>query len=255
MCHSLTVSNRQEPSSHSFPRTRFLYACPSARRRPAMYRARPAAKASARAALSTGCSCTCRCRGPSLALLKRARSASSMASTPALGATGSMPASSGPASSTAASWRPPNPASRPSTELPKIKVSGRSSGSSGLCRRSRRRRKLTALWIGTVTGPAAAVLWGCGRSSDGVESLRDVGYERREGIQLRYVPSPSRLSIARHGQAFWTCTDGTGSPVMRTITFNLRSSPLVKEALGEGIRPRPFLAGEPWVHGKVSLTI
>ena len=39
--------------------------------------------------------------------------------------------------------------------------------------------------------------------------------------------------------------------VMRTITFNLRSSSLAKEALGEGIRPTPFLSGEPWVYGKV----
>lgn len=39
--------------------------------------------------------------------------------------------------------------------------------------------------------------------------------------------------------------------VMKTITFNLRTSPLVQQALGEGIRPKPFLRGEPWVHGKV----
>ncbi|CAD6585787.1 MAG: hypothetical protein CYPHOPRED_003195 [Cyphobasidiales sp. Tagirdzhanova-0007] len=117
-----------------------------------------------------------------------------MASTPALGATGSMPASSGPASSTAASWRPPNPASRPSTELPKIKDQ-------------------RLLYFGAAG--AAVTAW---------------------SLFVMWAMSAEKAS----------------SSVMRTITFNLRSSPLVKEALGEGIRPRPFLAGEPWVHGKVN---
>lgn len=42
--------------------------------------------------------------------------------------------------------------------------------------------------------------------------------------------------------------------VVRTLNFNLRSSPVVKAALGEGVKPKPFILGhEPWVHGKVSL--
>lgn len=41
--------------------------------------------------------------------------------------------------------------------------------------------------------------------------------------------------------------------VVRTLLFNLRTSPLVTEMLGEGVRPKPFLfGGEPWVHGTVS---
>jgi cytochrome c oxidase assembly factor 1 len=41
--------------------------------------------------------------------------------------------------------------------------------------------------------------------------------------------------------------------VVRTLLFNLRASEIVKDALGEGVRPKPFLLGnEPWVHGKVN---
>lgn len=43
------------------------------------------------------------------------------------------------------------------------------------------------------------------------------------------------------------------SSVVRTIAFNLRSSPLVKEALGDGVKLKPFLLGtEPWIHGTVN---
>lgn len=86
-----------------------------------------------------------------------------------------------------------------------------------------------------------------------MDILRFMGHERRESSIDRYIYGEYRRERAN--------MDGADPSlciliVVRTLLFNLRTSPLVTEMLGEGVRPKPFLfGGEPWVHGTVSIVV
>jgi cytochrome c oxidase assembly factor 1 len=71
---------------------------------------------------------------------------------------------------------------------------------------------------------------------------------------------PALLAFGLAGVAAWggfiayaTNQERLSSSVVRQILVNLRDSPLVVEALGEGIRPEPawYLNGDPWINGSV----
>lgn len=103
-------------------------------------------------------------------------------------------------------------------------------------------------------GPEEIISWSCCVCHYRLDVLRSLGYECRESSIDRYVytfqasaDSAKRVDLI---DIFSGCARST---VVRTLLFNLRTSPLVTEMLGEGVRPKPFLfGGEPWVHGTVS---
>lgn len=53
---------------------------------------------------------------------------------------------------------------------------------------------------------------------------------------------------------YTTNQERLASSVVRQILQNLRESDLVRETLGEGVRPEPtwYLNGDPWIDGTVS---
>ncbi|KAL5529242.1 hypothetical protein ACEPAG_5227 [Sanghuangporus baumii] len=55
--------------------------------------------------------------------------------------------------------------------------------------------------------------------------------------------------------AYTTNQERLSSSVVRQILQNLRTSSLVREVLGDGVRPEPawFLNGEPWVNGSINM--
>ncbi|EJD05808.1 DUF1783-domain-containing protein, partial [Fomitiporia mediterranea MF3/22] len=55
--------------------------------------------------------------------------------------------------------------------------------------------------------------------------------------------------------AYSTNQERLSSSVVRQILLNLRESPLVREALGEGVRPEPtwYLNGDPWINGSINM--
>ncbi|KAK9896962.1 hypothetical protein P389DRAFT_194609 [Cystobasidium minutum MCA 4210] len=88
---------------------------------------------------------------------------------------------------------------------------------------------------------------------------------RRQQSRARSLPvikdqKKLYLGVAACAITAWTffvlwamSAEKAASTVVRTLLFNLRTSPLVTEMLGEGVRPKPFLfGGEPWVHGTVN---
>lgn len=68
-------------------------------------------------------------------------------------------------------------------------------------------------------------------------------------------------AFAAAGLASWglfltytTNQERVSSSVVRQILLNLRHSELVREVIGESIRPEPtwYLNGDPWVSGSVN---
>ncbi|KAL7005927.1 hypothetical protein EMMF5_004468 [Cystobasidiomycetes sp. EMM_F5] len=68
------------------------------------------------------------------------------------------------------------------------------------------------------------------------------------------------LAVASLAVGAWTCfvlwamsAEKASSSVVRTIAFQLRTSPTVRDAIGEGVRPKAlFFSHEAWIHGKVN---
>lgn len=92
----------------------------------------------------------------------------------------------------------------------------------------------------------------CSHCDYSMDVLYSLGNERGEGFKLRCVFSLSPASTLSNLAMYANSWIIRMNAVVKTLNFNLRSSPAVKEALGEGCKPRPFLLGtDPWVHGTV----